>query len=454
MEPLERWQPEDAWRPYEPSPSEPWNRRRAAHLFRRAGLAATREQLDEAVRVGPAATIDRLLAAPPEPDAFSQSSDALADTLLSTGNAQQLSAWWCLRMLATPYAGLEKLTLFWHGHFATSAEKVTDPRLMLAQNRLLRQRALGPFEPLVQQISRDAAMLLYLDSASNRKAHPNENYARELMELFCLGLGNYTEQDVQQLARCFTGWEVFNRQYRFNSGQHDPGVKTFLGQSGSFGGEDAVRIVLSQPAAPRFLAQKLVRFYVTDHDPLPAELLQPLADQLAARQLEIGPTVRQIVSSRAFFSSAAAGRKIRSPVDVGIGVLRALDGTTNANRLASDLGELGQHLFYPPSVKGWDGGRAWINSSTLLGRANLVGRLVHGGESRFAGGSLATLADRYGVRSAAEIVDWLDETLLAVPLPNAVRERLVATFGASGDRANSIAAVLHVLGGLPEFQMA
>ena len=451
--PSEYLRPDEAWSRYEPSADEPWNRARAAHLFRRAGLGATRSQLDDAVRIGPAAVIDQLLAAPPEQDSFTSASESLADTLISTGNSERLAAWWCLRMLGTPYAGLEKLTLFWHGHFATSAEKVTDPRLMLAQNRLLRRHAAGPFEPFVQEISRDAAMLIYLDSASNRKAHPNENYARELMELFCLGIGAYSEQDVQQIARCFTGWEVFNRQYRFNPSQHDRGDKSILGRSGPFGGEDAVRVVVAQPAATRFIARKLVKFYACDDDTLPNEWIQPLADELAVNQFEIGPVVRRIVSSRFFFSPASMGRKIRSPIDFGIGLLRALEGTTNANRLASDLGELGQYLFYPPNVKGWDGGRAWINSSTLLGRANLVGRLVNGGETRFAGGDLAKLADRNGASSPDEIVAWLEETLLAKPIPGDVRKRLVDLAATTSDRSRGVASVLHALGGLPEFQL-
>ncbi len=195
---------------------------------------------------------------------FRSTADALAEATLAGGDPTKLSAAWVYRLLYTPNQLLEKTTLFWHGHFATGAEKVKDARMMWNQNQLLREHALGNFGDLVHQISQDPAMLIYLDSAINRKAHPNENFARELMELFCLGEGNYSESDVLELARCFTGWEIKNKKFRKNRYQHDSDEKTVLQQSGDFDGEDGVRIVLEQPAAERFLARKLYRFFVSD----------------------------------------------------------------------------------------------------------------------------------------------------------------------------------------------
>ena len=247
--------PQWAWSRYEPSADRPWDRAVAAHLYRRAGFGASRRELDEAVGRSPAEVVEQLASTEGAAATMQADLDQLAETLLATGDSKNLSAWWLYAMLAAPNQLLEKTTLFWHGHFATGAEKVTDMRLMYEQNRLLRQHALGDFAALAQAISRDPAMLIYLDSATNRKAHPNENYARELMELFCLGEGNYTEQDVQQVARCFTGWEIRRGKYRFNRYQHDTGEKAFLSQSGEFGGEDAVRIVLQQRSAPRFIAR-------------------------------------------------------------------------------------------------------------------------------------------------------------------------------------------------------
>ena len=196
--------PDWAWSTFEPT-DRTWNLRSAAHLHRRAGFGATRTELQETRDAGPQASVDRLLQLTDEPDDFLRQSEQLARAALATGDPRQLSAWWAYRMLSTPAQLLEKLTLFWHGHFATSAEKVDDAELMHTQNQLLRQHAVGCFSDLLLQISRDPAMLIYLDSASNRKAHPNENYARELFELFTIGKGeqagpgdytNYTEQDV------------------------------------------------------------------------------------------------------------------------------------------------------------------------------------------------------------------------------------------------------------------
>ena len=283
--------------------------------------------------------------------------DSLATATLATGDVKKLSAWWAYRMLSTPAPLLEKLTLFWHGHFATSAAKVEDAKLMFAQNNLLREHALGDFGALLLEISRDPAMLVYLDSASNRKAHPNENYAREIMELFCLGEGNYTEKDIRELARCFTGWEIRREKFRFNRYQHDTGSKNVLGESGEFGGEKGVEIVAGQDAAPLFIAMKLVKFFVMEEPQPTDDLLSPLAQELRDNDMQIAPVVKRILSSNLFFSNLSIGRKVRSPVEFAVGFLRSLEGSTNSYELAEQLNTLGQGLLYPPSVKGWDGGR-------------------------------------------------------------------------------------------------
>src|SRR5690606_21813964 len=257
--------------------------------------------------------------------AFRQESDALASAVLAGGDSKKLSAWWLYVMLRTPDVLREKMTLFWHGHFATSAAKVQDAWLMHRQNELFRRHALDAWETLVQGVSRDPAMLIYLDSAVNRKSHPNENYARELMELFCLGEGQYSEQDIREAARCFTGWEVRRGKFYLNRRQLDLGEKTVLGERGPFSGEEVVRVILRQPAAPRFLARKLVRFFVLDEPELPDALLEPLAVEFRESGLDVGRLVRRILGSRLFFSEHALGRKVRSPVELGVGLLRALE---------------------------------------------------------------------------------------------------------------------------------
>jgi uncharacterized protein (DUF1800 family) len=446
--------PQWAWSPYEPDSARPWNRALAAHLFRRAGFGSDWRTLEDAAARGPAETIEAIFN--PLPDAaLEREIDSLARTVVVGNDPKKLAAWWLHALLRTPAQLREKMTLFWHGHFATGAEKVQDSTLMHAQNELFRRHALGAFEELVQGISRDPAMLVYLDSAVNRKAHPNENYAREVMELFCLGEGNYTEADIREAARCFTGWEVRRGRFYLNTRQFDLGEKTVLGRTGAFGGEDVVRIILEQPAAPRFIAGKLVRYFVFD-EPEPCDaLIEPLAAELRESGLDVGRLVRRILSSELFFSQHAVGRKVRSPVELGVGLMRALEGSCNVFKLSEELAALGQELFYPPNVKGWDGGRTWINSSTLLGRASLVPRLLADPNTRFAGGNLEALAEKHHLASVEQAVAWLAETLLAVPLPREAKER-IASLGeaAPGGRSQQLAAALEALAAIPEFQLA
>lgn len=444
-----------AWKPYEPSADRPWTRRLAAHLYRRAAFGAALDELDEAVRIGPAARIQALLSPSGAPPRYDEDIRSLAASSLAGGNPKSLESWWLYRMLTTPDPLREKATLFWHGHFATSADKVTDPNLVYEQNELLRKHALEEFGPLVQEISRDPAMLIYLDSATNRKQHPNENYAREIMELFCLGEGEYIEKDIRELARCFTGWEIKRGKFRFNKYQHDTGSKSILGKTGEFGGEEGVEIVLEQKACPEFLVRKLIRYFLFDEPAPPAPLVAPLAAELRDNGLRTGPVVERMLRSNLFFSPLVVARKVRSPVEMGIGLLRALRGTTNLQALAEGLVPLGQEVFYPPNVKGWDGGRAWINSSTLLGRANLVRRLLDNDKTRFGGGTLEDLTSRLSLRTADEIVRTWTDVLFAVEIPAAAARQVAAMIDSgAGSRDQRLKEALHLMCTLPEFQLA
>lgn len=451
--PLAQWDPVDAWSEFSPGSDGDWNHRRAAHLFRRAGFGADGGALETALKSSPADAVKALVEAR-EPAGFVAEMESLADTVVAGGEADNLSAWWMHRLSSTPAPLLEKTTLFWHGHFATSAEKVEKLPMMLRQNELLRQHALGDFTAMVQGISRDPAMLIYLDSATNRKAHPNENFARELMELFCLGEGNYSETDIRQLARCFTGWEIKRGRFRFNRFQHDFGEKEILGRRGKFGGEEGVRVVLNQKSAPLFIARKLVRYFVMD-EPQPSDrLLKPLADQLRESEWNVSPVIARILKSRLFFSEHAIGRKVRSPVELLVGLLRCLRGSTDSYALAKDTADLGQALFFPPNVKGWDGGRAWINSSTLIGRANAIRRILNSPKTRFDRKPLAEMLDQQKVTEPRKMVDYFQRLLLATPLPQAVHQQLVTTASDSGVKLNERALrCLHRLASLPEFQL-
>jgi uncharacterized protein (DUF1800 family) len=451
---LETIDPVWAWRPFAPTKEQQWNRTLAAHLFRRAAFGATPAQLDHAVKQSPASVVQQIMRGSQNASDFRRQSDELAGTLLATGEPRQLAAWWVYVLVRTPHPMLERMTLFWHGHFATSAEKVTDAALMLQQNRLLRQHALGDFRLLVQEISRDPAMLVYLDSATNRKGRPNENYARELMELFCLGEGSYSEKDVQELARCFTGWEIKLGKFRFNRFQHDAAQKTLLGTTSAFAEGESIDLILQQPSAAQFIAGKLFRQFVRDEPAPPPELLEPLAEEIRERPWEIGNVVQRILGSEMFFSSHALGRKVRSPVDLAVGLLRSLEGSADARQLAADLHRTGQGLFFPPNVKGWDGGRAWINSATILGRANMTARILSDEKTRFGGAPLDAYFARHGADSPRQVIDLLIDLLLAVPLPAAARDGVIDICRKNPDRAGGIADAIHALATLPEFQLS
>lgn len=445
--------PHEAWLPFEPTAAEPFGRREAAHLLRRAGFGANSAELDETVKLGPQAAAKKLVAA--SEGEFSGKMHTFAQTVLATNNSQTLAAWWLHRMLHTPAPLLEKTTLFWHGHFASSSAKVTDTRLMYNQNELFRRNALGKFEPMVLGIARDPAMLIYLDSATNRKTHPNENFSREVMELFVLGIGNYTEKDIQELARCFTGWEIQYGAFKFNRYQHDYGSKTVLGKSGNFDGGDSVKVLLEQPAAARFLCGKLVRYYITDETDLSPEMIEPLAQKLRESDYTFAPVLETLFASRLFYSQTSIGKKVRSPVELGIGLLRSLEATAGLPQIADQIRELGQMPLFPPNVKGWPGGMSWINSSTLLGRANFVRQLVQDNDTLFGGVTLEAYVDKLGWKTADQVVDGLSELLLAVPLPKDVRLQLVAQIdGGREGRLTKLKKTVHTLGSLPEFQMA
>lgn len=446
--------PDWAWSDYSPSAAgTTWDLRRASHLYRRAGFGADYATLHDALSRSPAEIVDGWLnLATPE---FAKQMDGVAKSVVATNSTEGLAAWWAYRMLHTPRQLTEKLTLFWHGHFATSVAKVENVRLMLDQNETLRSHASGDFRALVQAISRDPAMLIYLDSNTNRKAHPNENYARELMELFCLGEGQYTEQDIRELAKCFTGWEIRRDKFRFNRRQHDSGEKSFLGHTGAFSGEGAVHVVMQHQATPEFIVGKLVNFFVFDEPSPPATLIAPLVRQFRADDLNLHSVLRRILTSNLFYSHYAVGRKIRSPAELCIGLPRCLQATADMFLLSAGMAAAGQELFQPPNVKGWPGGRAWINSSTLLARSNLVTRLVGHERTKFTAGSINDLLDSHNLDNAEQLIDWLSVLLLPVDIHEDARRTLASLWKESrDDRQLAFKHVVSTLSTLPEFQLA
>jgi len=422
----------------------------AAHLYRRAGFGASYSELVNAETQSPAEVVDSLFAT--EPESFLKEMKTLEQQIRSGGNVGSLPNFWLYRMAKSNSQLLEKTTLFWHGHFATSAEKVDDVGMMLDQNNLLRENALQKFMPLVLAISKDPAMLTYLDSKENRKTRPNENYSRELMELFCLGLGNYSEDDIKQIARAFTGWEIKNDKFRFNKYQHDYGTKEFLGSTGEFNGEDAVEIVLKQKSSSEFIAKKLINYFVTD-SPVDASIVRPIANLLSETNFDVGVTIKTILKSNFFYESI--GKKIRSPIELGVGLLRTIEATGNFVQLSTKLEELGQRPFFPPNVKGWTGGRSWINSATLLSRVNMVGELLNDEKTKYSHQGLEGLTKHYSRQSPEQVLQFFEELLLARDLTPSAKKNLLQLLNNKKESSeNRIRQTIYAIAALPEFQLA
>jgi len=387
-----------------------WGPDEAAHLLRRAGFGGTPEQIEYLVRMGRDDAVDYLvdyekipIGDPPYPigenDTRPLERRLLADLSpeersqiqnmirrLNDRHMESVRDWWIRRMIVTNRPLQEKMTLFWHGHFTSEYRKVRNWRQMYEQNDFLRENALGDFETLLIGISKDPAMLRYLDNARNVKTSPNENYARELMELFSLGEGEYSERDIKEAARAFTGWGVDPDGFRFYPRFHDFGTKTFFGRKGRLDGEDVVKMILRHPNASRFMARNLLEFFVY-RDP-EEDAVEDLARIIRDEDFVFKGVIRQLLRSDEFYSERARFSLIKSPVELAVGSVRALQiDTVNPRGLFNACREMGQVLFQPPNVKGWDSGQRWITSNTLFARYNFGRKLM--GETRRRGRTLA-----------------------------------------------------------------
>jgi uncharacterized protein (DUF1800 family) len=396
---------------YRPGVDGPFGADEVRHLFRRGGFGLPWDECDELARSGLDAALERLCATDEGRDAAgtARSADAVAASAdtgeKSLGDAlRKLRALVLLRMAQSRAPLREKLALLWHGHFATSVEKVQELRLVWRQWRLFRDEGAGCFRALLQGVSRDPAMLVWLDSNSNERLRPNENYARELMELFSMGVGRYGEDDVKEAARAFTGWHVRRNEFWLDPNEHDGGEKRVLGRTGPFDGGDVVDLCVDHPACAPFLARKLLRFYVHP-DPSDAAV-DEVARALREEGLAIGATLERLLASQLFFSAAARATLIPSPVEHCVATLRAVGATASWSELGETAAQMGQALFAPPNVKGWDGQMAWINTRTLLERGRFAEAVAFGGGAlnvrvdwkgvvgRALGGDGAALADR------------------------------------------------------------
>jgi len=399
-----------------------WTNDHARHLLWRAGFGGTPQQIEALGRMEPEKAVDTLLdfergaAFPdPSPDEFDdslmrepteeeramaraarkgQDEDTLARLRLlreqrEAVDRQQIydmQRWWLRRMIETPRPLEEKLTLFWHGHFATSYRTIENSWHMFQQNQLFRKHAAGNFGTLLGQIIRDPAMIAYLDNNESRKGRPNENLARELMELFSLGVGAYSERDIKEGARALTGYTFEGNEFRFRSDWHDADAKTILGRTGNLDGEDFVQAILAKREAAELISAKLYRFFVGDiplrgvrgHQPVQA-VLKSLAITLGQANYEVRPMLKRLFLSEHFYEPANRLALTKSPVEVVVGTVRAFATPVRDLSILNDaLDLMGQRLFFPPSVKGWDGGRSWVNTSTLFIRQNITNFLLTG----------------------------------------------------------------------------
>jgi hypothetical protein len=432
-----------------------WNYDFAAHLLERAGFGATPDEIASLAKLTPAQAVARLVrfegtdasnlppfdhsgvhdpglepfppSRPAVTDMAKEKGEALGIKVKPSGNRRlqpivdeffywlrasaletnRVAYWWANRMVASPRPLQEKVALFWHGHFASNEAKVRDYRKLLGQLELFEQQGTGNFRDLTVAVAQDPAMLTFLDAGVNVKGASNENFAREIMELFTMGVGHYTEKDIREAARAFTGWNYVDLKFVVNKDQHDDGEKTFLGKTGHFDGVDVINIIMEQPATADFIAGKIYRFFVRQQ--LPTELQKQLGTVLRDGNYEIKPMLEKIFLSRDFYSPASVGTQIKSPVELAISTYRKLGqksvpGVPDFN-LAT--GALGQQLFSPPTVAGWAGGQSWITPGLLLERGNFARDVLFPDISflppdRFTGGGeIRRVADR--VRQGMDI---------------------------------------------------
>ena len=382
-----------------------WDYTKAAHLLNRAGFGGPPAEIQKLADLGADQAIASLLDYEKIPDATTNPDWAKPnpgelknyrekirngtpeEKRIAQREQQQLfqrrmlelRGWWLQRMTHGPRPFQEKLTLFWHGHFATSIEKVRNPYFMWQQNDLFRRRALGGWQELLIETGKDPAMLLWLDQLQSKRDHPNENYAREVMELFALGEGHYTEQDIAAAARALTGWSLSqeDQRFQFRPFIHDSGDKTFLGRTGNFNGDDVIQIIVAQPQAAKFITAKLWNFFAGQ---MPDEKLNnALAAVFRTGENHFKPVLDAMFRSEEFYAPEIIRNQVKSPVQWLVGSVRMLECELPPPLVSwGMMRQLGQDLFAPPNVKGWDGGVTWITTNTLLTRYNDAQSLVEG----------------------------------------------------------------------------
>jgi hypothetical protein len=454
----------DPFSPFVPTESEPFDQRRLGHLLRRCAFGATTDRLERWRGKSVSEVLDWLLNFDAADDPFEASVQSL-EGFVNFTEPRSVASYWFYRMLNTPHPMQERMALFWHNRFATGAGKVENGRLMHEQVQTFRRLGLGSFRELAIAMGRDPAMLIWLDGQSNRKGKPNENYAREVMELFTLGIGNYSERDVQELARAFTGWQVQNEQALFDPKRFDDGEKDVLGKRDNLDSESAVDLLLAQPAASKHLSRNLLIEFV--HPDPTDEQVDHYAARLVACEWNVKPVLREMLASRLFFSDWAYRSRIKGPVELAVGAGLAMGGKVSTEFLRDQCARLGQSLLYPPNVKGWPGDKVWINANTVLLRFNFAMQMATQRQREFVRKSdLDGWLKDNEIESANDVLSYLTVLLLDGQIPGEARDTLldyinrdqkgeVKTFKLTAESINSkVRGLMHMMMTMPEYQLA
>ena len=462
-----------------------------AHLMRRAGFGATRDELEALDARSYEATVEELLHPEPSLTSTPEDEDLVRryhvdqNSLLILDSAQ---AYWLFRMVNTSRPLEEKIALFWHGLFATGYTKLNQPKVILSQIDMFRRRGLGSFRDLLVEISKDPAMIFWLDNKDNHKDAVNENYGREILELFTMGVGNYTEDDVRQSSRAFTGWNIHNSdfhavrtnqdsvwpygridwQYEYRPEDHDNGEKQFLGQVGDHNGEDVIDIICRHPATARFIARHLYNFFVADEPQVPAwdtvpprdpHAIETLAQAFVESGYNIRATLRVLFNSNFFKESTFA--KVKSPVEMVVGTARTAGGFEFPNvvdiQLALQPAQMGQQVLDPPSVEGWHTGVEWVNTASLVKRVNFAVGQFSDTTKPGVNSMIDRIASSNGNLSPDDLVESCLDILGPMSVSEKSRDELVqqaADEKGNQTTENRIRALLQMIVSTREYQMA
>ena len=467
-----------------------------AHLMRRAGFGATRDQLETLAEMGYDATVEELL----RPTEVRYMPDDLLrryhmDYADLRANPTS-SSHWIYRMVTTSAPLEEKIALLWHRIFATGQTKLIQGKVIVTQIDMFRKFGMGSFRELLIQLSRDPAMILWLDNQDNHRGAINENYGREILELFSMGVGNYTEEDIKECSRAFTGWSIANPEYmsikmrnntarpfgyiawqfQYNADDHDEGDKTFLGQTGNFNGEDVIDIICEQPATARFVARHLYHHFVADEPPVPQwphvepvdpEAIQTLADAYFESNYNIGAMLEVLFHSDFFKAESARFARVKSPIELVIGTLRLAGGyqqpTYDVYEASMASGYMGQAILNPPTVEGWQGGEEWITTGSVVQRVNYASKII--GDTSRPGVRSIIQRIRNAAADApltpAALVDLALELIGPLSPPEESRQGLVDFANAQGDLSpddpkleQKISELLQLIVATREYQMA